>query len=127
MARIAIRINAIELSMTTRSTPTAEAILEQLPLQATAQTWGKEVYFHIPVTASLEADARDVVSKGEIAFWTGGSAIAIGFGRTPASKGDEIRLVAPVNVWADADSDPSAFRSVRDGDRVRVELLESHD
>ena len=83
MERIVVRINAVELEMTPRDTPTARAILRELPQQAVAQTWGEEVYFHVPVSAALEADARDVVDKGEIAFWTGGSAIAIGYGRTP--------------------------------------------
>ena len=127
MERIVVRINTTELGMTTRDTPTAEAILKELPLQAVAQTWGEEVYFRVPVSAALEDDARDVVEKGEIAFWTGGSAIAIGYGRTPASRGDEIRLVTAVNVWADADGDPAHLREVRDGDPVWIGLARDAD
>ncbi len=127
MERIVVRINATELGMTTRDTPTAEAILKELPLQAVAQTWGEEVYFRVPVSAALEDGARDVVEKGEIAFWTGGSAIAIGYGRTPASRGDEIRLVTAVNVWADADGDPADLREVRDGDPVWIGLARDAD
>ena len=63
---------------------------------------------------------RATSSKGEIAYWTGGSAIAIGYGRTPVSRGDEIRLVSAVNVWADAVGDPADLRDVRDGDPVWV-------
>ena len=65
MERIVVRINAIELGMTTRDTPTAEAILKELPLQAVAQTWGEEVYFRIPVSAALENDAHDIVDKSD--------------------------------------------------------------
>ena len=127
MERIVVRINATELGMTARDTPTAKAILKELPLQAVAQTWGEEVYFRVPVSAPLEDEARDVVEKGEIAFWTGGSAIAIGYGRTPASRGDEIRLVTAVNVWADADGDPADLRDVRDGDPVWIGLARDAD
>lgn len=122
MERIVVRINTTELGMTARDTPTAKAILKELPLQAVAQTWGDEIYFRVPVSAALEDDARDIVEKGEIAFWTGGSAIAIGYGRTPASRGDEIRLVTAVNVWADAHGDPAVLRDVRDGDPVWIGL-----
>ena len=127
MERIVVRINTTELGMIARDTPTAKAILKELPLQAVAQTWGEEVYFSVPVSAALEDDARDVVEKGEIAFWTGGSAIAIGYGRTPASRGDEIRLVTAVNVWADAHGDPAVLRAVRDGDPVWIGLADDAD
>ncbi len=127
MERIVVRINTTELGMTARDTPTAKAILKELPLQAVAQTWGEEVYFRVPVSAALEDDARDIVEKGEIAFWTGGSAIAIGYGRTPASRGDEIRLVTAVNVWADAHGDPTVLRGVRDGDPVWIGLAHDAD
>ena len=55
---------------------------------------------------------------GEIAFWTDGDAIAIGFGPTPVSRGDEIRLASPANVFADTDDDVTALTVVRAGERV---------
>ena len=67
-----------------------------------------------------EANARAVVQAGEIAFWTDGDAIAIGFGPTPVSRGDEIRLASPANVFATTEDDVTALKVVRAGERVRL-------
>jgi hypothetical protein len=120
MARIVLDFGHIRLEAETLGTPTAKKILAVLPLEATAQTWGEEVYFGIGVSAAREADARDVVEAGEIAYWPDGEAIAIGFGPTPVSQGDEIRLASPVNVWARALGDVRTLKSVRAGARVKV-------
>jgi hypothetical protein len=120
MPRILFDFGGVKLEAETLETPTAEKILAALPLEAKAQTWGEEVYFGIGVSAAREPGARDVVEAGEIAYWPDGEAIAIGFGRTPVSRGDEIRLASPVNVWARALSDVRALKAVRAGTRVAV-------
>jgi len=121
--RIRMRIGEVTLHATLRATSTAEAIWQALPIRSSARLWGEEVYFPTPVSVAREADARDVVQAGELAFWTDGDSIAIGFGRTPVSRGDEIRLACPTNIWADTDEDPRLLKSVRSGAVIAVEKL----
>ncbi|MEO1720280.1 MAG: cyclophilin-like fold protein [Pseudomonadota bacterium] len=124
MARkVLIAAGDVTLSATLRDTPTADAIWDALPISGRVMTWGCEIYFSTSLSISRDADAKSVMEPGEIAFWPDGSAIAVGFGPTPISQADEIRLASPSNVWADADGDVRMFETVSAGEDVSVTRL----
>src|SRR5213082_918833 len=99
MIRIRFDFGTLSLEAELADTPTARAIAAKLPIESRVMTWGEEVYFDVPVDVAREKDARAVVTPGEIAYWPDGPAIAIGFGRTPISRGDETRLASPCNIF----------------------------
>jgi uncharacterized protein len=123
MPRIRFDFGDLSLEAELLDTPTAKAIAAALPITAAVLTWGEEVYFDVPVNVKREPDARAVVTPGEIAFWPDGPAIAIGFGRTPISKGNETRLASPCNVFAKALSSVKVLAKVKTGTKVEVNLI----
>ena len=93
-----------------------------LPFKSIVKTWGEEIYFEIPIEESLdlEKDAKDIINIGEIAYWIEGKCIAIGYGKTPISKGNEIKLAARTNIWGDALLNIKELNKIKDGDEVVV-------
>jgi len=123
MTRIRFDFGGLTLDADLLSTPTAKAVAAALPVTASVNTWGEEVYFEIPAEIPREQDARAVVTPGEIAWWPDGNCIAIGFGRTPISQGNETRLASPCNIFAKALGDVKALGKVKAGTRVTVSAV----
>ena len=124
MRRIRFEFGTLTLDAELLNTPTARAVAAALPISSSALTWGEEVYFEIPVKATVEKDARAVVTPGEVAYWPSGHAIALGFGRTPISRGDETRLASPCNIFANAIGNVKALAKVKAGAKVNVTLID---
>jgi hypothetical protein len=123
MARVRIAWPGGEVSANLRDTSTAKQLVAALPCEARANTWGEEVYFEVPLRALLESDAQQVVDPGTVCFWVEGSSLALPFGPTPVSMGDECRLVTRCNVLGKIDGDPRRLKNVKQGTTIRVELL----
>lgn len=121
MKKLKMTIGGVEITVELFDTPTAGAIHQALPFSSVARTWGEEVYFDTPVRTEPEADARDIVEAGEMAFWLAGS--AIGFGPTPVPQGDEIRLASPCNIWGRAVEDVRGLLHIRNGASITVEAI----
>ncbi len=119
-----IRITAgtVQAEAVLNDSPTAAKIWDALPLEIRGNTWGDEIYFSIPVKLP-EEHPKAVVALGDLGYWPPGSAFCIFFGRTPASRGDEIRPASPVNIIGRVKSDAKVFSSVADGETVVIEKV----
>ena len=94
-------VNNKTININLLNTKTAHIISKSMEFSSLISTWGDEIYFKTPIKGiKLEENARDTMDFGEIAYWVEGNSIAIGFGITPASINNEIRLVSKVNIWA---------------------------
>ena len=121
MREVVISAGRVSVRARLLDTPTAERIWQALPIHASAQTWGAEVYFQTTIASDREPNARELIKAGEIAYWPDGDAITIGFGPTPISRTSrEIRFVSPCNVWAEALDDVKQFQSVHSGEQISV-------
>jgi uncharacterized protein len=102
---------------------TADAVWDALPMSAQANTWGDEIYFGIPVHMEEAEGAGDVVEMGTLAYWPPGNAFCIFFGRTPASRGDEIRAASAVNPLGSLEGDPAVFKQVAGGATMTIDKV----
>jgi hypothetical protein len=121
MTRVRLQAGKLSIDMELGDSATAKALVAALPFEARAQTWGEEVYFTTPVSAELEAGARQVVEPGTVCFWTEGDALALPFGRTPISTDARPRLANPCNVLGSLIGDPQQLAQIRSGQKITVE------
>lgn len=119
--QIQITASEITLIASLNDSPTADKLWETLPLSASAQTWGDEIYFSIPVDVDNDDFAEETVEMGAVAYWPPGNALCLFFGPTPMSAPGEIRPASAVNVLGLIEGDAAALKSVPSGATVTVE------
>ena len=116
---INITAGSVTVSASLNDTETASMIWDALPIEASASTWGDEIYFGIPVAAGEEM-GQEVVELGELGYWPPGSAFCMFFGPTPMSRGDEIRPASPVTVIGRMHGDSTVLKRVPSGASVLI-------
>ena len=92
-----------------------------LPITTTANTWGDEIYFTIPLEEILE-NPQEVVEEGDLGDWPPRHAFCIFFGVTPASCGAEIRAASAVTVIGKVLGAARRFKEIQAGDVITAEL-----
>lgn len=120
MTAIRIEVSGISLEAELNQSETARRVSELLPLNGSANVWGEEIYFEIPLRIEQAPDARAEVSVGELGFWPVGNAFCIFFGPTPASTDDRPRAYSPVNVFGRVTGDARRLKEVQSGAGVSV-------
>ena len=124
MKKIRLSVGRHEIIVVLRNTDTAKAVYKNCPFTSNINTWGKEIYFDTNVKVEKEYDSKQIIDKGEIAFWVEGSSIAIGFGPTPISIKDEIRLATDVNIFGYTNFDVTLLEEIKAGENISIEKYE---
>ena len=97
MARIRFDFGTLTLDAELLDTPTARAVGGGAADPVVGADLGRGGLFRdAGARSAREQDARAVVTPGEIAYWPDGHCIALGFGRTPISQGDEMPAGEPL-------------------------------
>lgn len=123
MNKIKIKFDQQTFTAELSESPTAAAIWEQLPIENQVNTWGEEIYFEIPIEMPQEADAREILSVGELGYWPAGKAFCIFFGPTPISTDERPRAYSPVNILGRVLGDTHTLKSIPNQTSVLLERV----
>lgn len=120
--QIIIKAGTVKAKAEIDGSRTADEIWQALPIKGTANLWGDEVYFEIPVNMELD-NGKELVSAGDMGYWPSGSCFCIFFGPTPMSKVNEIRPASAVNVFGKIVGDAKIFKQVKEGQAITIEQV----
>jgi hypothetical protein len=110
--KIKIEIGTLSVEAELNDSATAKKVAEVLPITASFNTWGDEIYFTIPVEAELDETAREEVEMGYLGYWPTGNAFCIFFGQTPMSEPGRIIPASAVNIIGRVIGDAVRFKEV---------------
>ncbi len=119
--RIKISIGGITVEAELKPTRTANGIYDALPIEAALNQWGEEFYCNIPGVKDHRETATTNVKVGDVAFWGLGGMLAVFFGRTPMSIGEDPVPADRVNVVGRLLDDPLVLRQAAGATIMKVE------
>lgn len=122
-ARVAIIWPAGRLEAELFDTPSADAVLDALPAEVSADILGEELRLRLGANVRLEDAATQIAEPGAVCYWVDGAALVLPFGLAPVARGYECCLLTAMNVLGRIDGDHRMLRSVREGDILRVERV----
>lgn len=112
----------VEVTVEMNASELAKKILQALPVTGSVKTWGKEIYFEVPVNSPIE-HPQDTVEFGDVAYWPQGACLCFFFGPTPASQSpQEIRPASPVEVIGRVLGEAKILETIPSGSRVEIHL-----
>ena len=121
--RIRIIVGSVQLDAELKSTKTAQEVYAVLPVESPVNTWGEEFYLKLAGVKDYRETATNQVKVGDVAFWGAGQLLAIFFGRTPMSMGQDPVPADRVNVIGRILGDASVLRRVMDVSTIRIERI----
>lgn len=119
--RIKISIGGITVEAELKPTRTANGIYDALPIEAALNQWGEEFYCNIPGVKDHRETATTNVKVGDVAFWGLGGMLAVFYGRTPMSMGEDPVPADRVNVVGRLLDDPVRLRQAAGATMMKVE------
>jgi uncharacterized protein len=121
--KIRITVGSVQLDAELKSTKTALEVYAALPVESPLNTWGEEFYCKLAGVKDHRETATNHVKVGDVAFWGAGQVLAIFFGRTPMSMGQDPVPADRVNVIGRILGDASMLRRVMDVPTIRIEKI----
>jgi hypothetical protein len=122
--KIKITIGGIQLLAELKPNRTAQAIVDALPISAPVNQWGEEFYCKVPGVKDHRETAKNQVKVGDVAFWGNGEMLAVFFGRTPMSLGEDPVPADRVNVIGKIEGDAKILQQAAGATTMQVELLQ---
>ena len=121
--KIRITVGSVQLDAELKPTKTAQEVYAALPVESPVNTWGEEFYCKLAGVKDYRETATNHVKVGDVAFWGAGQVLAIFFGRTPMSMGQDPVPADRVNIIGHILGDASAFRRVMNMPTIRIDRI----
>ncbi|MFB6355101.1 MAG: cyclophilin-like fold protein [bacterium] len=119
-SEIVVETESTDIGIDLNGTDISSEILNEIPFESRVSTWGDEIYFAVPVEASAEKPTRDV-HVGDVAYWPKGKSLAIFFGPTPQSDGDQPVPADDVSIVGTVSTDIKDLDNVEAGESITIQ------